>query len=162
MMQKSAEYLWEAAHKTGPWEHQGPPWSREQSGGEGRIYILLLSGIWCRKSVRGLVQIAKDKPTSSGFTLTQVKWFAVTRLECHTPPFLCHNYPFKERSQKKKGFCGENSLTADSTSWQACWVLLPEATDYTITLGHWLGLRTLSVRTLLEETISWNPGKIGL
>ena len=144
------------------WSLGAPGTTLEQGAVRGRRPYLHPTFIWCRKLVRGLVQIAKDKPTSSGFTLTQVKWFAVTRLECHTPPFLCHNYPFKERSQTKTWFCGENSLTADSTSWQACWVLLPLATDYTITLGHWLGLRTLSVRTLLEETISWNPGKIRL
>ena len=80
----------------------GPPGTTlEQGAVRGRRPYLHPTFIWCRKSVRGLVQIAKDKPTSSGFTLTQVKWFAVTRLECHTPPFLCHNYPFKERSQKK-------------------------------------------------------------
>ena len=161
MMQKSAEYLWEAAHKTGPWEHQGPPWSwAGSSQGEKAVFT----------SYFYLVQEVSQGSGSNCKRQTYLKWFYpdsgkvvcshTTRMS-HTP-FLCHNYPFKERSQTKTWFCGENSLTADSTSWQACWVLLPLATDYTITLGHWLGLRTLSVRTLSEEIISWNPGKIRL
>ena len=161
MMQKSAEYLWEAAHKTSPWEHQGPPWSREQSGqGEKAVFT----------SYFYLVQEVIQGSGSNCKRQTYLKWFYpdsgkvvcshTTRMS-HTPFFVPQLSIWGTLSEKK-GFCGENSLTADSTSWQACWVLLPEATDYTITLGHWLGLRTLSVRTLLEETISWNPGKIRL